>query len=144
MKNYLKVTIRMTLGTLSLFLLFGCGGGGGGSSSSDSGSLSGAQWLAQAAITQDGCGERISAVTQVFRFDGDQVDTGIVTIPVTSTSEGMTFGFSDTNGNCVRNYTAEFSSIEGDMANVKFVSASNCGGSTCENQWVGTATKIND
>jgi hypothetical protein len=136
----------------AILLINACSGGGGGSSSTSSGSgastisttLNGAQWQALAAITKNGCGERISSVRQIFAIDGDLVNTGIVTVPLTSTAEGFSFGFDEANGGCSRSYLGEFSNVSSGTANVKFTSTSSCNGRVCENEWVGTATQVSN
>ena len=132
----------------SSFLIVGCGGSGGSSNGAGSGGVSNSQsgpaWEILADISANGCKERISAVRQRVVLDGDTIGTGIISVPTSSTSNGFTFGFSDSIGSCNRNYTGEFSNVNGSTANVKLVSQSNCGGAVCENQWTGTATQLSE
>ena len=141
---------------LALFcILPGCSGGGGGSDSgssggssgttdnSDSGSFAGT-WEAKAGIATDGCHERISTVRQIFTVSDNTVDTGIISVGFVPSATGFTFGFEDTNGNCHRKYTGEFSNVTDLGATVSFSSVSNCGGQVCENTWTGTADRIDN
>ena len=134
--------------------LVSCGGGGGGGDGSDLGGfdgpvssvVNGPHWLAQAAVSSDSCGERISAVTQEFVVDQGGgsvlVDTGAVVLSGDSSSGGFTVGFSEANGLCQREYVAQFSDMSSSTANVKFTSSTNCGTQICKSEWVGTASRV--
>ena len=127
-----------------------CGGGGGGDDAEDAVPSSpniSAKWAVSAAVSKDGCGERISNVTQNFTFTGTEesgtVNTGLVSIPVGKTETGVSAGFAETNGTCSRSYQADFSDFTETTANVHLVATSNCEGAVCTNEWLGTATRVN-
>lgn len=135
---------------LLLASLTACGGGGGGYDSGntpDGVDSSAGQWKVSADVTHDGCGDRISDVNQTFAVSDSggaiTVNSGIVTVNGTKTDSGFTSGFSETNGSCNRSYTADFAYTSGTTATVNLVSNSDCGTVVCQNNWAGTATKVN-
>lgn len=126
------------------------GGGDNNNNSSDSGQSSGGgnlggAWKATAAVAQDGCGERISPVTQTFSVNdlgsSVEVNTGILTLSAPLEGDGFTLGFQESNGECNRSYTAKFSQMSSGTASVNFSVLSTCNGRTCEDKWSGTATR---
>ncbi len=156
------LSILVLIALFSMLLLAGCssGGGGGdddtdvpddsGDSDGDSdggvsnGELTGS-WDVSAPVTLDGCGERISNVTQTFEVSDSGgallVDSHIVEVAGTETGDGFTAGFSETNGSCSRDYQLTFSGVGDTSALVNLSARSNCGGTICENTWAGVATK---
>ena len=102
------------------------------------------KWLAQAAVTKDGCGERIAPVQQTLTLgdsaSGLVVDTGLVVMPAQQEGDRISFSFQEQSGECVRTYGGELNTA---TQAVEFSSLSNCGGSACENTWAGTATPEN-
>ena len=101
----MKIKIRWLPLFVMIALLSACGGGGSDGSEGGSAENLDGVWEAQAVVTQDGCHERISPVHQKFTITGNQIETGIVTLTYTDTGNGISFGFSETNGDCVRNYS---------------------------------------
>lgn len=135
--NYLSRSLVL----LGVIGLSACGGGGGGGGSGSGRSESGL-FEVSANVTADTCGERISPVTQSFNLGTDGViDTGIVKVPVAETGDGFTAGFSEANGDCTRDYLAEFSNVTDSGANVRLVSTTTCGAFQCQSEWIGTATR---
>jgi len=139
-----KLYVVSTLFLLSTGVI-SCGGGGGSSGGVET--VDGAQWKINAAVSSDGCSERISPVTQTFTINqsGSQVvvDTSIVSMSGTTTDDGFVAGFAEANGDCSRSYEIQFSNMSSSIADVKLNSSSECLSQTCQNEWSGTATKIN-
>ena len=123
-------------------VLTSCGGGGGGGSASSP--TVGGSYLVRANVTSDTCGERIANITQVFTFttanEQRAVDTTVNVVPVTDSDAGTTFSYSERNGDCVRTYSGVFADLNDPTAEVKLTSKSQCGSSTCQSDWVGTAS----
>ena len=138
-----------------LITVSACGGGGGDysfgpdSGSSDSGAngdtsptlSGGSTWKVTAEVAQDGCGERIAAVEQTFTIDGDVIDTGLITLTGTNTAGAFSAGFSESNGECERSYQIEISDLNASNGDVSLSTQSNCGGTICENKWIGSAQR---
>ena len=146
--NHKQKTFLLTLLLVSLNFVVACSSGGGGGDGSSGGSSEGAVWNVQAAVTQDGCGERIAPVTQQFTVSesGDSVvvDTSLISVTGSATDSGFLFGFEETNGGCTRSYSGEFSNVGGSTADVTLRSETNCSdGVVCLNLWGGTATRAN-
>lgn len=136
-----------------IFSLASCGGGGGdisfgpgsGSNAGDSGGVSGgtvsggSTLRVSAAVAQTSCTERISNVDQTFKVDGNLIDTGIVTLNGTRSGSTLSAGFSESNGDCVRTYQIEIADANSSNSDVTLSAHSNCAGSECETQWLGSA-----
>ena len=128
-----------------LTALTACGGGGGGGGDNaregGGGSVSGGTvWIAHADVAQNNCGERISAVNQVFTVGDGAVFTGIFSAPAVNNGGTIEFGYEEANGDCTRTYTGEITP-SGSTADVALSAKANCAGVVCENRWAGIATK---
>jgi|GEM_PF-6187048 len=131
-------------------LMLGCGGGGGDSSDGSTDPnppVNGvSHWKISADVSRDGCGERIAEVNQTVTMtqqgDSLSVDTTIVEVGATPTTNGFVFGFEETNGDCTRNYNTQFSYLTDTTADVSITVASNCRGISCQDEWAGTAVKV--
>lgn len=130
----------------------GCGGSSGGDNSvEDSTPLAGdgsiSKWKIAAPVFQDNCGERVATVNQTISVmnNGDSltVDTTIVTVNGTKTSDGFSFGFQETNGDCTRNYSTQFTNSTDTTADVHIAVSTSCGSFACQDEWKGTAARVN-
>lgn len=129
-----------------------CGGSSGGDDSNDqpnppSGDGSITKWKIAAPVYHNNCGERVATVNQTISVmnNGDSltVDTTIVTLTGTKTSDGFSFGFQETNGDCTRNYSTQFTNSTDTTADVHIAVSTSCGSFACQDEWKGTATKVN-
>lgn len=139
---------RLKVPLIILLACAGCQSGGSGDSVDSPDPITGAEkWLAQANVSSDTCGERIAPVRQTFLIDSNgataTVDTSIIKLSGPVDGDNLTVGFEETNGECVRSYTAAFTGLSSPTAAVHFTSHSNCGGSVCQSEWIGTASKVN-
>ena len=141
-----QTKILRLLSVLSVSALCACGGGGGGDDTTSgtggaSGDVSGSQWVVDASITKDGCGERISSVHQIFTINGDTVDTSLRSVPAQSSGDTVTFEYQTASGTCNRTFHGELTGLSGSTGNVTLTKTATCDGQTCENSWSGTATR---
>ncbi len=159
MKKY-KSTFLLVSFALALFAT-GCGsgstelGGSSGDDGEDSGDDSGGggvssgstKWLVNAPVAQDGCGERIANVRQTFDVDisgtSATVDSSIISVTGTTTSSGFKAGYAVGGGDCVTEFTVEFSDVSDTSANVNLEAKTDCEAVGCTNRWSGTATRVN-
>ncbi|MBX7138961.1 MAG: hypothetical protein K1X83_13380 [Oligoflexia bacterium] len=143
MKHRSKLFVSLLLTQLALQSCTSGGGGGGGDASPDVGGST--VWHARAAVSHDGCGERIAEVRQTFRVisgaGGVSVDTSMITVPATDNGGTIEFGFDESNGDCSRSYAGSILPVSDTEAEVNLSAISNCNGVVCENNWIGTATK---
>ena len=141
----MKLSIKSIIGSFLALAVSSCGGGGGGGDSASPGH-SGQQWSVKAFVTSDNCGERISDVQQPFFISGSGnsvvIDTSIVKIPGVSSGSGFSGAFQESNGDCQRTYTVNFSDV-GSTANVELVSQTQCPSVSCESRWNGEGVKVN-
>ena len=131
----------------------GCGGSSGGDSTDDNSSTplaedgGSSKWKISAPVSRDNCGERLAAVNQTISVmnNGDSltVDTTIVTVNGVKTNDGFTFGFQEANGDCTRRYSTQFTNSTDAAADVHIAVSSSCGSFSCQDEWTGTATRVN-
>lgn len=152
MSGYLKSPALVIVAVFSASIfLSGCKGGGNNDDVSEvthASTLEGvSKWKILAQVSRDDCGERIAPVNQTITVNKNStsmnVDTTIVKVGAVSTEDGFTFGFADSIGNCVRHYDTKFSNLTNTTADVSIAVGSTCDGVSCQNEWTGTATKVN-
>lgn len=117
--------------------LASCGGGGGGGSSEGS-ATGGTNYLVEATVVRDTCGERLSNVHQIFTVNGDVVDTSLSTVQGVSAGNGVQGSYSESNGECTRTYQFD---LGGNGGAATLISHTQCGASACETEWQGTVTE---
>ena len=123
-----------------------CGGGGGGSDTTGGSDFTeGRSFQVEALVSSETCGERISNVNQPFSVidEGTSVlvDTSLVKIRGPKVGEGFSAEFSESNGDCVRNYRIEFAELSGIETPVILTTEATCGDVTCGSQWQGVANE---
>ncbi len=131
----------ISLAAIAASLTACSGGGGGGDGKVSLGGAGGDRWTVLAGVSKNGCGERIADVHQTFITSSGAINTSLATVPVTESGSGFEFSYSETSGDCTRTYTGHFSDVSGGVANVELVSDSTCAGQSCQNKWIGTATR---
>ena len=118
----------------------GCGGGGGGGTDTALSQGPGKTYRVRAAVASSTCSERKAAVNQLFTISDGQINTSLLSIPTTQV-DGQTVGaFSETNGDCVRDYEVKLSDAGSDSVAAILTSRSTCSGAVCETVWQGTGS----
>lgn len=131
---------KITAFIFATLILAGCGGGSGGGGSSSDGAVSGKIVNVEASVTSDTCGERISSVNQQFVIGDGVIDSRIASIPATFSGGDATASFSESNGDCTRDYTVEISGYNSSSPHFTLTANSTCGSSSCKSVWQGTGS----
>jgi hypothetical protein len=143
----MKYIKNILFSLVAALILTSCGGGGGGGTGSFPGGGGGDAWLIQAAISQNGCGDRIAPVNQemIIQTSGatSKVDTSIAIATGTNEGGNIVAGYAEAYSGCTRTHTIDIKGLNGGNPEVFLVSETSCDdGQNCVNNWTGTATRL--
>ncbi len=73
-----------------------------------------------------------------------ELDTSLFTVPMSSDGGTISAFYSDTNGECKRDYTVTLDGADGPTGQAQLTSRTVCGSVSCETRWVVTFSETNE